>query len=247
MKKPAYLLIANCLMCPQSQTYPPTSLCSPTARNSLPDSEVLREDDNESHYADDDAFSSDSLSGHDHQRRKVPNSSTVVPFAVREKLFPLYDEKCWLCGVKAKHVAHVIAKSERLLVVHPRVPDVFSSRKANTWCSFANTLDKACCTCPLSTPSRAVFLSVPSATTPSMNGVRYGPSFRRSGRSSPAKKSFKLGDYCSRLQRLVSATPAPTDMSLEPLNWYTAAIKYAQAIYFPTRFQHGRNCGWGIR
>lgn len=92
-------------------------------------SELLREDQNDSQYADDDAFS-DSLAGHDNKRRKVTSSSTVVPLAVRAKLFRLYDGKCWLCGVKAKQVAHVIAKSAHYLVVHRRVPDIFSSRKS---------------------------------------------------------------------------------------------------------------------
>lgn len=121
--------------------------------DSSADSELLREDENDSQYADDDAFS-ESLSGHHNKRRKLTNSSTVVPLAVRAKLFRLYDGKCWLCGVKAKQVAHVIAKSEHHLVVHPPVLDIFFSRKANTWCSFANTPNKACCTPPLSTPSR---------------------------------------------------------------------------------------------
>lgn len=170
--------------------------------DSSADSDLLREDENDSQYADDDAFS----------------ESSVVPLAVRAKLFRLYDGKCWLCGVKAKQVAHVIAKSEHHLVVHPQVLDIFFIRKANTWCSFANTPNKDYCTSPLSTPSRIWFLCVPAATKPSMNGVRYGPSSRRLRHSSPAKKSFKLGDSCSRSQRLVSATPAPTRTSMESQN-----------------------------
>lgn len=50
------------------------------------------------------------------KRRKRCASSTAVSVSVRARVIRTGGEKCWLCGMIGKHVAHVIAKSDRVMV-----------------------------------------------------------------------------------------------------------------------------------
>lgn len=95
---------------------------SPGEGNSLSyDAEFSRSSD-----ADDDAVSDSeytvTLTG---KRRKACPSSTAVSVSVKARVLRNYGEKCWLCGMVGKHVAHVIAKSDRVLVSNP-IPSDYS-------------------------------------------------------------------------------------------------------------------------
>lgn len=47
-------------------------------------------------------------------------SSAVVPAAVKRQVVNQANKRCWLCGQFGKHVAHVIAKADTILVSIPR-------------------------------------------------------------------------------------------------------------------------------
>lgn len=49
------------------------------------------------------------------QRGSCP-SSAVIPAAIKRQIIDRANKKCWLCGQFGKHVAHVIAKADTILV-----------------------------------------------------------------------------------------------------------------------------------
>lgn len=51
--------------------------------------------------------------------RAVCLSSANVPASIKKRVMDAALNKCWLCGLFGKHVAHVIAKSDKHLVSIP--------------------------------------------------------------------------------------------------------------------------------
>lgn len=68
-------------------------------------------------YVDDDDVADDDFPA-SKKRPRVSScaSSAAVPASIRRRVIASANSRCWLCSQHGKHVAHVIARSDRILV-----------------------------------------------------------------------------------------------------------------------------------
>lgn len=111
----------------------------PSAREEQAEEEQQHEEDNDGQETqlddedpDEDPFSRLPPPPRKRSRGSSCASSTFVPAAIKRQVITRANRKCWLCGQFGKHVAHVIAKADNILVsrlsLHP-LPSASSSNQ----------------------------------------------------------------------------------------------------------------------
>lgn len=90
-------------------------------------------------YVDDDDVDDDFPASKKRPRVTSCASSAAVPASVRRRVIASANSRCWLCSQHGKHVAHVIARSDRILVSPPTRPALLSKPDTIQFDEFRST------------------------------------------------------------------------------------------------------------